>query len=170
MHIETVMMCAGLVLATSALGQQAHAVPQAAADVADIPVSVIPVLVTVSADGKATGVVPAYRLRPNIQRLIESTIFEMVRGPAFERGKPITSQVVIKLKLHPERRDDGTYLLSFDLGGVESLPYGAWRWITDGQGKLRMVNSALTPRDDPLQHRFNTSVQEIFNPNPHGLD
>lgn len=170
MRIKTMVLCATFVLAGPVFGQQVWASPHGESGELGTRVSVIPVLVTVSAKGKVTGIVPAYRLRANIQRLVESTILQMVSGPAIAEGKSTASQIIVKLKLHPELRDDGKYSLSLEYGGAEPLPYGTWHWIVDARRKLRLVNSALTPQDDPLQHRFNTSYQEILNPNPHGLD
>lgn len=128
---------------------------------------VMPVLVAVNVKGKVIGITPAYRLRTDMQRLISDTVNRMVNGPAYERGKPMASQIVVKLVLVARPLDAGKYSLRIDYAGAESLPYGTWRWVTDGQNRLRLVNGLNSVADDPLQHRLNSQIQNIFNPRPH---
>lgn len=128
---------------------------------------VMPVLVTVNATGKVIGITPAYHLRTDMQGLVSDAVKKMVNGPAYERGKPMASQIVVKLVLVAQPLETGKYSLRIDYAGAESLPYGTWRWVIDSQNRLRLVDGLASTVDDPLQHRQNTQIQNIFNPRPH---
>lgn len=128
---------------------------------------VMPVLVTVNAEGKVIGMAPAYPLRADMRRLVGDAVNSMVSGPAYERGKPMSSQIVLKLVLVAQPLDSGNYSLRIEYAGSESLPYGTWRWATDSQNRLKLVNGVASLTSDPLQRRLDTQIQNIFNPRPH---
>lgn len=146
------------------LAGPAHGADQAQAEERHI---VMPVLVAVNAKGKVIGITPAYQLRTDMRRLVSDAVNRMVSGPAYERGQPMASQIVLKLVLVAKPVDAGRYSLRIDYAGVETLPYGTWRWVTDSRNRLRLVDGLASPRDDPLQRRLNTQIQNIFNPRPH---
>lgn len=114
---------------------------------------VLPVLVTVNSQGKITGMSPAYPLRPHMQKLLKTTLSQMITGPATYHGKAISSQSVIKLALKATPQKDGKYRARFAYVGAVPVPYGAWYWNHIDGHRLALVNENWRNMSRP-RHRM----------------
>lgn len=100
----------------------------------------IPVLVTVSRQGKVTEATPAYKLRPSFVHVIRDTLDKMITKPATSHGKPIPCQFVVNLAMTTVPKEDGTYGVSFKYISSKPLPSGSWYWV-------RTIDRRLALRD-----------------------
>lgn len=111
--------------------------------------NVLPVLITVSDQGKITSMSPAYPLRPYMQRLVRGTLDQMITGPAMYHGKAISSQAVIKLALQATPEKDGKYQAKFAYAGAMPVPYGSWYWNHIDGHRLALVNENMRSLSRP---------------------
>ena len=118
------------------------------------PTHVLPVLVQVNTHGKVTDVSPAVELTPHYQRLLRSTLDEMISRPASDHGKPVASQFVINLGLQAKPRDDGKYDVSFFYVAAQPVPAGHWIWQHEDGHRLALVNR------DEIRDRFDRHWQD----------
>lgn len=101
---------------------------------------VLPVLVQVDTGGKVTSISPAIELSPTVDRLLRSSLDEMITKPAMRHGKPVTSQFVINLALKASPHDGGGYDASFAYVSVKPVPSGSWYWQHEDGHRLALVN------------------------------
>lgn len=98
------------------------------------PVRMLPVLVSVGANGEVSDIAPAYRLSPSFRRLLDRNVAEMVAGPAVDKhGKSVSSQFILNLALAASPREDGAYDVRLQYVSTQPVPSGKWFWShTDG--------------------------------------
>lgn len=121
---------------------------------------VISALVTVNKQGKVTDVSTPMPLAPAFDRLLRQNISELIAAPAHKDGKPITSQLVLKMSLDTTQRPDGNYDTKFIAIDSQSIPSGTWYWrLTDGN---RYV---LVDRNN-LQQNYQMPAAEVRTPPP----
>lgn len=101
---------------------------------------VLPVLVQVDAEGKVTSVSPSIELSPVVDRLLRSSLDEMITKPAMRHGKPVTSQFVINLALKTVPHEGGGYDASFAYVSAKPVPSGSWYWQHEDGHRLALVN------------------------------
>lgn len=101
---------------------------------------VLPVLVQVDSAGKVTDVASSSRLSPQFDRLLRSSLDEMISKPATKHGHPIASQFVINLALNVTPRDDGEYDASFAYVSANPVPSGQWYWEHQDGHRLALIN------------------------------
>lgn len=101
---------------------------------------VLPVLVHVDARGKVTEVSPSIELSPKVNRLLRQSLDEMIRKPATEHGRPISSQFVINLALQASPRQEGDYLARFVYVSTSPVPNGSWYWVHIDGHRLALAN------------------------------
>lgn len=90
---------------------------------------VLPVLVTVNSKGDVTNMSPAYELRPEMKRLVRTTLDQMITGPAVWKDKPIASQMIVKLALDAKPEEGGKYSVRWVYAGNQPVPYDpSWHW------------------------------------------
>ncbi|GAB3037366.1 hypothetical protein GCM10027285_21230 [Oleiagrimonas citrea] len=89
---------------------------------------VLPVLVHVNSQGKVTDVAPSFTLRPAMDRLLRSTLDEMIAKPAYYKGRAVASQFVINLGMEATPRADGRYDARFVYVSSKPVPSGQWFW------------------------------------------
>lgn len=94
----------------------------------------LPVLVQVDAHGKITEISPAIELSPQIKRLLAQNLGEMITKPAFDHGKPISSQFVVNLALQTTPLEGGNYDAQFAYVSTAPVPAGSWHWV-DVEGR-----------------------------------
>jgi len=103
--------------------------------------SIEPVLVRVNAQGKITDILPAYRLSPDLTRLLRENLNEMIHTPATDKaGKPVSTQFVINLALQVDSRSTGDYNAHFVYVSATPLPLGRWYWSRDSIGQLALAS------------------------------
>lgn len=111
---------------------------------------VLPVLVQVNAKGKVTYVSPAIELSPKFDRLLRSSLDEMIHQPAIVHGHPIASQFVINLAIKATPRDDGHYDAKFAYVSVLPVPTGRqWIWSHDDGHRLVLIDQDSLQRWQP---------------------
>jgi hypothetical protein len=115
---------------------------------------VLPVLVQVDAKGKVTNVSPAMELSPKFDKLLRSSLDEMIHQPAMVHNHPTASQFVITLALRATPRDDGRYDAKFAYVSVSPVPSGQWVWSHEDGHRLALVDRDSLQRWH--QSRFNT--------------
>ncbi|KRE92473.1 hypothetical protein ASG87_00720 [Frateuria sp. Soil773] len=89
----------------------------------------LPVLVNVNSHGKITDISPAIELSPPMRRLLEKNLGEMITKPAFNHGKPVSSQFVVNLALKATPRAEGDYDAQFSYVSTSPVPFGNWHWV-----------------------------------------
>ncbi len=100
-----------------------------------------PVLVRVNAQGMVTDVVPAYKLSPELTRLLRVNLNEMIHTPATNKdGKPVSTQFVINVALQVEPRSTGDYDAHFVYVSAIPIPLGTWFWSRDPFGQLGLAS------------------------------
>lgn len=124
---------------------------------------VIPVLVTINTHGKVTEVDPAFRLSPKYKDLLSKTLSAMIKTPAREHGKPVTSQLLMSMQLKAEANPDGNYAVHFAYVNSKQMPTGSWYWVHTSQHQLRLANRYATGSPTvsfggPLQLPSSTSL------------
>lgn len=103
--------------------------------------SVEPVLVWVNAQGKVTDISPAYKLTPELTRLLDANLNEMIHTPATGKdGKPVSAQLLMTLALKVEPRSTGDYDVQFVYVSSRPLPLGRWYWSRDRIGQLALAS------------------------------
>jgi hypothetical protein len=101
-----------------------------------------PVLVSVDEQGKVTDIQPAYPLTPELTRLLRANLSEMIRSPVTgKNGKPVATQLVMKLALQVDKRNSGDYDAHFVSLSVKPLPLGKWYWSSDAIGQLALASA-----------------------------
>lgn len=106
------------------------------------PGNIEPVLVHVNAQGRVTDALPAYRLSPDLMRLLRSNLDEMIHKPAFDKqGKPMATQFIINLTLQSAPRSGGGYDAHFAYVSASPVPEGRWYWTHDATGRLGLASS-----------------------------
>jgi hypothetical protein len=117
-----------------------------------------PVLVRVNAQGKVTDVRPAYRLSPELKRLLLVNLTEMIHTPATDKdGKPMSTQFVINVALQYEPRSTGDYDVHFVYVSATPLPLGTWFWSRDPFGQLGLASPNILS-SYPVSTGFTPSV------------
>lgn len=101
---------------------------------------VIPTLVTVNSKGVVTDVSSGVKLDPKFQGLLEKTVSAMIKKPAMEHGHPISSQMILNMKLVTNKLDNGQYSVRFAYQSSKALPTGSWYWVHTAHGQLRLAN------------------------------
>jgi hypothetical protein len=103
--------------------------------------NVEPLLVKVSAEGKVTDIVPAYRLSPELTRLLSANLSEMIHTPAYDKdGKPVATQILMNVALQVDPRSTGDYDAHFVYVSATPLPNGKWYWSRDSIGQLALAS------------------------------
>jgi hypothetical protein len=103
--------------------------------------NVEPLLVKVNAEGKVTDIVPAYRLTPELTRLLRDNLNEMIHTPAHDKdGKPVPSQFLMNVALQVDQRSTGDYDAHFVYVSATPLPDGRWYWSRDSIGQLALAS------------------------------
>lgn len=105
---------------------------------------VLPVLIKVDSNGDITHMLPATELHGKTRRRVRAALGEMITGPAMDDGEAIASQLVVKLGVDANERDDGNYDVHFTYADAQPVPSGSWHWNEIDGHRL-----ALTA-DDPL--------------------
>lgn len=122
---------------------------------------VLPVLVQVDSRGKVTNVSSSTALSPRFDRLLRSTLDEMISKPAMIHDRPTPSQFVINLALRVTPRDDGHYDAKFAYVSASPVPSGQWIWSHEDGHRLVLVSR------DSQEHwrssRFNTA-RDFYSP------
>lgn len=90
---------------------------------------VLPVLVHVDTQGKITDISPAIELSPQAKRLLAKNLDEMINKPAFNHGKPVSSQFVVNLAVQATPREEGDYDAQFAYVSTAPVPSGSWHWV-----------------------------------------
>jgi hypothetical protein len=104
--------------------------------------TVEPVLVKVDEQGKVTDILPAYPLTPELTRLLRVNLSEMIHSPATDKnGKPVATQLIMKLALQVDKRSSGDYDAHFVSLSVKPLPLGKWFWSRDAVGQLALASA-----------------------------
>lgn len=119
-----------------------------------------PVLVRVNAQGMVTDVVPAYKLSPELTRLLRVNLNEMIHTPATNKdGKPVSTQFVINVALQVESRSTGDYDAHFVYVSAIPVPLGTWFWSRDPFGQLGLASPNILssyPGSTGFTHNFST--------------
>ncbi len=114
-----------LAIAPSAFGEETQA--GKATD------GVINVLIKVDSRGKVSDVSTPERLPPAFEQLLRQNVSEMIAAPAHRDGKPVSSQLVLKVSLESKKDSEGNFDSKFVAVDSQALPDGAWSWLkTDG--------------------------------------
>lgn len=116
---------------------------------------VLPVLVHVDARGKVTEVSSSTRLSPAFDRLLRSSLDDMIKKPAMDHDRPVASQFVINLALNVTPRDSGDYEASFAYVSAKPVPSGSWYWSHEDGYRLALINRDGLDRWHPrADHRL----------------
>lgn len=110
---------------------------------------VLPVLVRVDAHGKVTDVSPAWKVSPRLERLVRTTLDQMITRPAHYKGRAVASQFVINLRAESTRRADGRFDVRLAYVSAKPVPSGSWYWVDIDGRRL-----ALADRDAIHQRRY----------------
>ena len=115
---------------------------------------VIPMLVTVNAQGQVTEVSPPYEFRPAFVHLLRDTLDKMITKPAMKDGKAVKSQFLIQLSLTLTPAENGKSSAGFKYVSSKSLPSGTWHWVRDEQHRLALANEqgAVDPDHFAIAH------------------
>lgn len=102
---------------------------------------VMPVVVSVNAEGKITEVNPSLQLKPAIHRLLVQQIQTWITKPAMVKGRPVSSRFIIDVAMRAKPAKDGNYSASFVYVKSMAMPYyGQFYWDhIDGGLELAMV-------------------------------
>ena len=88
----------------------------------------LPVLVSVDSHGVVTDMTPAYTLQPRMRKLLETTLDQVITGPAKRDGKAVSSQSVIQFAVNPVEQADGQYKVQLAYVKAMPVPHGPWFW------------------------------------------
>jgi hypothetical protein len=100
-----------------------------------------PVLIKVSVEGKVVDILPAYRLSPELTRLLGENLGEMIHTPALDKsGKPVPTQILMNVALQVDPRSSGDYDAHFVYISATPLPNGRWYWSRDSIGQLSLAS------------------------------
>lgn len=111
------------------------------------PPKVVPVLVQVDAHGKITDASPAVKLSPQLTRLMNQNLDEMIVAPAKIDGKAVSSQFVINLRLVAEPTEQGKYSAQFAYISVSPVPSGSWFWVNEDGRRLSLARQGSMHRE-----------------------
>ncbi|GLQ98162.1 hypothetical protein [Dyella mobilis] len=118
-----------------------------------------PVLVHVNAQGKITDISPAYKLSPDLMKLLRSNLADMIHTPAKDKdGKPMASQFIINLALQTDALSTGGYNVHFAYVSASPVPTGSWYWGHDSTGKLGLVSRDVLNNFTNMQSSFTPSA------------
>ncbi|WP_266160726.1 hypothetical protein [Dyella silvatica] len=120
---------------------------------------VLPVLVQVNAEGKVTSLSPAIELPPSFKRLLAKNVGEMITKPAYDNGRPVSSQFVMNLALTTTPRDEGDYDAQFAYISTAPVPLGTWHWVN-----LEDRRFALAPNNSSGRRMFFDGGQRAYEP------
>ncbi len=128
-------------LATALLGA-ALAFPSAHASnvVSRVEHKAVPVLVQVDAHGKVTNITPAFKLRPDVQKRMRSSIQSMITGPREHKGHAVQSQLVMTIMPKVSLRPDGKYDVRMVSVKNQPVPTGSWYWMEDSRHRLALAS------------------------------
>jgi len=101
---------------------------------------VLPVLVQVDSRGQITDVSSSTQLSPSFDRLLRSSLDQMINAPAMDHGRPVASQFVINLALDVKPQSDGKYEAKFAYVSASPVPLGSWYWSHEDGHRLALVN------------------------------
>ncbi len=134
----------------------AGSVASAADSPSPFPPKIVPVLVQVDSHGKITDASSAVKLSPQLTRLMNQNLDEMIVAPAKIDGKAVSSQFVINLRLVAEPTEQGKYSAQFAYVSVSPVPSGSWFWVNQDDRRLSLARQG-SMRFDPVYHqpRFN---------------
>lgn len=101
---------------------------------------VMPVLVRVDAHGKVTKISPSSALSPAFGRLLERNLRAWISKPGMEKGRPVSSEMIVNVTLHVAPRGDGKYDASFAYVSSSPSPYMASHWVTLDGTRLALAD------------------------------
>jgi hypothetical protein len=148
----------------SVLTVAAGAATAATGSISPFTPKVLPVLVQVNAEGKVTGISPAVALPPTFNHLLAENLNQLITKPAYDHGKPVSSQFVINLELQATPRDEGDYDAHFAYVSTSPLPIGTWHWVNVEGQRIALANqdwpgsthaAQFVP---PIMHGFNAGI------------
>lgn len=141
-----------LLLGTLSAGQGAMATQMS---INQFTPRVMPVLVQVDRHGRVTEVSPSVELAPRYDRLLRSTLDQMITRPANDHGRAVASQFVINLGLQTSPRPDGNYDARFVYVSTSPVPPGSWYWVhIDGHRLALKSRTDFTPRQRDFERRM----------------
>lgn len=144
-----------LLLGTLCAGQAAMATQMS---INQFTPRVMPVLVQVDRHGKVTDVSPSVELAPRYDRLLRTTLDQMITRPANDHGRAVASQFVINLGLQTSPRPDGNYDARFVYVSTSPVPPGSWYWVHIDGHRLALRNrNEFTPRQRYFERRTDPS-------------
>lgn len=126
-----------------------------------------PVLVQVNTEGKVTQASPAYSLPPNMTRLLNANLDEMIHAPATDKhGKPISSQFVMNVAL--QAKPDGTdaYQAHFVYVSTRPVPPGNWYWVHLTGDRLALASQDMHFNNRRPYVRFDDGYRRNNQPAP----
>jgi hypothetical protein len=129
----------------------AGSVASASESLSPFPPKVVPVLVQVDAHGKITDASSAVKLSPQLTRLMNQNLDEMIVAPAKINGKAVSSQFVINLRLVAEPTEQGKYSAQFAYVSVSPVPSGSWFWVNEDGRRLSLARQG-SMRFDRVNH------------------
>lgn len=130
----------------------AGSVASASDSLSPFPPRIVPVLVQVDAHGKITDASSAVKLSPQLTRLMNKNLDEMIVAPAKINGKAVSSQFVINLRLDAEPTEQGEYSAQFAYVSVSPVPSGSWFWVNEDGRRLSLARQGSMHRE-PV-HRY----------------
>ncbi|MDA3914582.1 hypothetical protein [Oleiagrimonas sp.] len=116
----------------------------------------LPVLVRVDASGVVTDVLPARQLAPRLDRLLRTSLDQLIAQPAHYKGHAIASQLIIELALTsiPNPKGQG-YRVRFVYVSRKPVPSGRWHWVLINGHRLALQQDAPSAsRDGRAWHRW----------------
>jgi hypothetical protein len=125
------------------------------------PPKVVPVLVQVDAHGKITDASPAVKLSPRLTRLLNQNLAEMIAEPAKVRGKAVSSQFVINLRLDATPLEQDKYDVQFAYVSISPVPSGSWYWVNEDGRRLSLARQGSMHRE-PV-YRYDNRVMPTRN-------
>ncbi|PWK91889.1 hypothetical protein [Fulvimonas soli] len=128
-----------------ALLMASHAALAASSSLSPFPPKLLPVLVNVNAQGKVTKASPAMELPPNLNRLLQQNLDELITGPAHARDRAVSSQFIVNLYLKTAPRADGSFDASFAYASTQPVPPGSWHWANIDDRRLALVSDSARP-------------------------
>lgn len=146
----------------------AGSVAAASSWIPDFPLKTLPVLVKVDASGKITNALPAVKLTPQLRRLLNRNLDEMITAPAKVHGQAVPSQFVINLRLNATPKDTGGYDVQFDYVSTAPVPHGSWHWVHEDGRRLAISTPDLgsmymRPMDHGSRYRDRV-IPTAYNP------
>ena len=139
-------------------------VAMASGSLNDFPQRILPVLVQVDAQGRITDASPAEKLSPQLTRLLNQNLDELIAAPAKVHGKAVSSQFVINLRMSATPREQGDYDFQFAYVSVSPVPSGSWYWVHEDGRRLSLASQGSRHRE-PV-YRYDKHVAPNRNRSP----